>query len=76
MRKVIRRHIRRRTEGMDLAADVNAVVAVNRGDEGTRTEAQSVQRTSIAQGRAAGAAGDGRDKPVPGHRDDTNQEDR
>jgi hypothetical protein len=76
MRKVIRRHIRRRTEGMDLAADVNAVVAVNRGDEGTRTEAQSVQSTSIAQGRAAGAAGDGPQEADRPHRDESNQEDR
>jgi hypothetical protein len=76
MRKMIRRHIRRRTEGLDLAVDVNAVVAANRGEEGTRTEAQSVQHTSIAQGRAAGAAGDGPEKPGPDQRDDTNQEDR
>jgi hypothetical protein len=76
MRRVIRRHIRRRPEGLDLAVDVNAVIAVNRGDDGAQTDAQSVQHTSVVQGRAAGAAGDEPQKPGPRHRDDTPQEDR
>jgi len=76
MRRVIRRHIRRRAEGLDVAVDVNAVIAVNRGDDEAQTEAQSVQHTSIVQGRAAGAAGDGPTRPGPRHRDDTPQEDR
>jgi hypothetical protein len=76
MRKLIRRNIRRRTEGLDLAADVNAVIAVNRGEEGAQTGAQSVQHTSIAQGRAAGAAGDGPQEADRPHRDESNQEDR
>ena len=32
MRRVIRRHIRHRSEGLDLAVDLNAVIAVNHGD--------------------------------------------
>ena len=75
MRRVIRRHVRRRAEGLDLAVDVNAVIAVNSG-EGAKTEAESVQHTSVVQGRAAGAAGDAPERPDTRHRDDSPQEDR
>jgi hypothetical protein len=70
MRKVIRRHIRRRTDGLDLAADVNAVIAVNQGD--SRTEA--VQSTSVTQDAAARAQSGGR-KTEADHRDNTREED-
>jgi hypothetical protein len=70
MRKVIRRHIRRRSEGVDLAVDVNAVIAVNRGT--SKTEA--VQSNSIVQGATA-RAGDDEPKPAA-QQDDSPQEER
>jgi hypothetical protein len=54
MRRVIRRHIRRRSEGLDLAVDVNAVIAINRGDteqdagQGRDDAAGTVRRTTLA----------------------------
>jgi hypothetical protein len=66
MRRVIRRHLRRRTGGLDIDADVNAVIAVNRGDGQT----EAVQSTSIrhdasahAQSGGGEAAADHRDNP-------------
>ena len=44
MKKVVRRTIRRKTGGIDLAADVNAVIAVNEGDGSGSAEASSSQR--------------------------------
>jgi hypothetical protein len=41
--KRIRKQIRRTGEGIDLAADVNATVAVNASDRGTRTRVRSRQ---------------------------------
>jgi hypothetical protein len=77
MRKVIRRRIRRRAEGLDLAVDVNAVIAVNR-DGGDDAEANSVQRTTVVQGGAASAAADGPQgaEPAPDEPRDTTQEER
>jgi hypothetical protein len=72
MRKVIRRHIRRRADGVDLAVDVNAVIAVNRGT--SRTDA--VQSTSIVQGANARAGGDDVDAPTATPQDDSPQEER
>jgi hypothetical protein len=71
MRKVIRRHIHRRNEGVDLDVDVNAVIAVNRGT--SKTEA--VQSTSIVQGATA-RAGDDVDTPPATPQDDSPQEER
>jgi hypothetical protein len=71
MRKVIRGHIRRRREGLAVDADVNAVIAVNRG--GSQTEA--VQSTSIKQGSTTRAQSGGRE-PQPGHPDETREEER
>jgi hypothetical protein len=55
MRKVIRRQIAHRGEGLDLAADVNAVIAINHGagaDEERREEApHTVRRTTVASSR-------------------------
>jgi FAD/FMN-containing dehydrogenase len=54
MRRVIRRHIRHRSEGLDLAVDVNAVIAINRGDteqdagQGRDDAAGTVRRTTVA----------------------------
>ena len=70
MRKVIRRHVRRRSEGVDLAVDVNAVIAVNRGTSKT----DAVQSTSIVQGATARAGDDVEAPATP--QDDSPQEER
>jgi hypothetical protein len=72
MRRVIRRRIRRRADGVDLAVDVNAVIAVNRGTGAT----EAVQSTRVVQD-ATTHAGDERATPPPGDRDDDSpQEER
>jgi hypothetical protein len=71
MRRVIRRHIRRRADGVDLAVDVNAVLAINRGTGST----EAVQSTSIGQDATARADDEG-DAPSPGRKDDSPQEER
>jgi hypothetical protein len=70
MRRVIRRHIRRRSDGVDLAIDVNAVVAVNRGPG-----AESVQSTSVTQSASARAAEEGPDSPAE-NRDTSSKEEQ
>jgi hypothetical protein len=60
MRRVIRRSVRRRTGGVDLAVDVNAAVSVNHGTSGV----ESVQSTSVTQDASARAADQGRDRPA------------
>jgi hypothetical protein len=60
MRRVIRRHVRRRSGGIDLALDVNAVVAVNDGTPGV----ESVQSTSVTQNASARTADEGREPPA------------
>jgi hypothetical protein len=72
MRKVIRRQIRRRADGVDLAVDVNAVIAVNRGDG----ETEAVQSTSIVQDATARAGDDDAKAPPPGPSDESNQEEQ
>jgi hypothetical protein len=49
MRRVIRRHIRRRTDGLDLAMDLNAVIAVNSG--GSQREVVSSHAEASADTR-------------------------
>jgi hypothetical protein len=49
VKKVIHERIRRRVEGLDLDADVNAVVAANVGERGQTT---SVSSTSSATARS------------------------
>jgi len=49
VQKVIRRRIRRQDKGMQLAADINAVVAANVGDPGSRTNVRSRSRQRIVQ---------------------------
>jgi len=71
MRRVIRRHIRRRADGVDLAVDVNAVFAINRGTGPT----EAVQSTSIVQDATARADDEG-DAPSPGRTDDSPREER
>ena len=60
MRRVIRRNIRTRSDGVDLAMDVNAVVAVNSGNSAV----ESVQSTSVTQDASARAADEGRERPA------------
>jgi hypothetical protein len=72
MRRVIRRHIRRRAGGVDLAVDVNAVIAVNRGTG--RTDA--VQSTQVVQDATAHAGDERADRPPGGRDDDSPQEER
>lgn len=48
-RRTIRREIRKKANGLDLAAAVNAVVAVNTGGSGKTTVARSDHRTAISQ---------------------------
>jgi hypothetical protein len=51
-RRNIRREIRKQFDGIDLAADVNAVVAVNTGsagESGKTTVSRSVHRTAVSQ---------------------------
>ena len=71
MRSVIRRRVRRRTGGVDLAVDVNAAVSVNQGTSG----AQSVQSASVTQGTSARAADEGRERPAE-NQDQSPEEER
>ena len=73
MRKGIRRHVRRRTDGVDLAVDVNAVIAANRGS----AQAESVQSTFVVQGTAGQMdASGGQRKQQRDHADDTPEEEQ
>jgi hypothetical protein len=71
MRRVIRRHIRRRAGGVDLAMDVNAVIAVNSGTG----PADMVQTTHVVQDATA-RAGDGDTAEPVDREDDSPQEER
>ena len=72
MRRVIRRHVRRRAGGVDLAVDVNAVVSVNHGTSG----AQSVQSTPVTQDASARAAEEGRERPAENEDHQSPEEER
>jgi hypothetical protein len=50
----IRRRIRRRERGIDLNADVDATIAVNRGERGARSSVSSRQRIVQRSGRRRG----------------------
>ena len=54
MRKAIRKRIRRQEDGISLAADVDAVIAVNRGSEQERAAvtARSIERVAERMARA------------------------
>ena len=58
MHKVIRKRVRRTGGGLNVALDVDAVIAINTGEDArmTRTEAHSSH--TVVQGEAAG-----RDEP-------------
>ena len=71
MRRVIRRQIRRSAGGVDLAIDVNAVIAVNRGTGST----EAAQSTHVVQDATARAGETGDARPAD-HPDDSPQEER
>jgi hypothetical protein len=54
MHKVIRKRVRRTDGGVNIAADIDAVIAINTGNDAraTRTEAHSSH--TVVQGEAAG----------------------
>jgi hypothetical protein len=70
MRRVIRRHIRRRANGLDLEVDLNAVVAVNRGS----SQASSVQSTTVTQSSSARADSRSGEEEGGDHRDEPRKE--
>jgi hypothetical protein len=56
MRRVIRRHIRRRSDGIDLAVDLNAVIAVNHGESQHEVVSSHAEASDDARPRGTGAA--------------------
>jgi hypothetical protein len=46
MKKVVRKTVRRKQDGIDLVADVNAVIAVNSGDEAGPQGVKSTQHVT------------------------------
>lgn len=63
MKKVVRRTVRRKQDGIDLVADVNAVIAVNSGEEGASQGDKSTQRVTHRSRSTARTAEDkGTDK--------------
>src|ERR671937_84797 len=68
IRRIIERRIRHREEGIDVAADVNAVIAANVGEPGSVTSASNRQRVvhrSRSQARAEGGSGERRHELTP-----------
>jgi hypothetical protein len=55
VKRLIRRHIRKSGSGIDLAADVNAVVSVNVNERGTTTSTTSTEPPTSSHKRDAGA---------------------
>jgi hypothetical protein len=49
--EIIRRRLRSRSEGVDFAGDVNAVIAANVGERGASTRVSSEQRIVQRSGR-------------------------
>jgi hypothetical protein len=71
MRKVIKRRIRRQVGGVNVAADVDAVVSINTGQEGqvTRTKARSRRRIVQRSGAPGGDPPERPDEPTEGGAD-------
>ena len=61
VRKIIERRLRHRTDGVDLNADVNAVIAANVGERGSVTAASNKQRV-VYRSRTQARAGGGSDE--------------
>jgi hypothetical protein len=55
LREVIRRRIRHKAEGVDVQADINAVVAANVGERGASTATSSRQTVTHRSARTASA---------------------
>jgi hypothetical protein len=49
VRKVFKRRIRRQEDGVNLAADIDAVVSVNTGESGKTSVTRSQSRSRIVQ---------------------------
>ena len=47
--RTIRRRIRKHADGVNIAADINAEIAVNTGGSDQSTVSRSVQNTAITQ---------------------------
>lgn len=58
VRRSIREHIRSRTADVDVAADVNAEIAVNTGGPGRTTVSRSVQNTAVTQSKPSSVPSD------------------
>jgi hypothetical protein len=58
VRKVIRRRIRRQEGGVNVAADVDAVVSINTGESGQTSSTRVRSRRRIVQ-RSGGPKGSG-----------------
>jgi hypothetical protein len=58
MRKVIRKRIRRSEDGLNIAADVDAAIAINTGEDAKRSETVVRSSHRVVQGVAGG-----RDQP-------------
>ncbi len=52
VRKVFRRRIRHEGKGVNVAADINAVVSANLGEPGSRTSVRSRQRIVQRSGKS------------------------
>lgn len=52
MRKVVRKSIRRKADGIDLAAEINAVIAVNTGRDATSSRTEAHSHHTVVQGDA------------------------
>ncbi len=53
VRHLIQRRIRRKTGGVDVQGDVNAVIAANVGERGSLTSVSSKQHVVQRSGRAS-----------------------
>jgi hypothetical protein len=53
MRRVFRRRVERTQDGVDVAAELHAVVAVNAGTAAQRTETRSHSSVHVVQGKPA-----------------------
>jgi hypothetical protein len=60
-RKVIRKAVRHKGDGIDVAADVNAVISANMGRGSTRTHTSSRQTAESGRGQAKNEEKGGRD---------------
>jgi hypothetical protein len=73
------KRIRIERDGVNLAADINAALAVNQGDSGASTKVESVSHTRVVQGsrrREAGSTGaEGPDEQAHADRRTNDKED-